>query len=242
MCSESTNLPKPLVPLGGIPIICHIINYFNMFAINDVIVATGYRSEKVSQNLKKQLGPCVQTTQLETLQNTNAALLAATPMRVQIVDTGLDTQTGGRLKKIAPLLDRAPFFLAWCDGLSDINLDSMLQFHKKHKRLATIAAVHSRSRFGIMDLTGDQITGFREKPLMMDRWINGGYAILDPDAINYIHSDNEAWEAAPINRLISDNHLMAWKHEGQWQCMDTPGDLEYLQKLWDSGSAFWRMT
>ncbi len=240
MCAESTNLPKPLVTIGGIPIIYHIIHYFQMYGINEIVIAVGYQSTQVVATLLEYLKSVNKTVQLKETPLCTTLYVPDTSLMIQMVDTGLDTPTGGRLRQIRPYLTAEPFFLAWCDGLSDMRLDKMLDFHKSHSCLATVAAVHPRSRFGIMELTGNEITHFREKPQMTDRWVNSGYAILQPEALDYIKSDKEQWEAAPINRLIKDHQLMAWQHNGEWQCMDTLGDWEYLEELWNSGSAFWR--
>ncbi|MBU1137359.1 MAG: NTP transferase domain-containing protein [Proteobacteria bacterium] len=239
MCAESTNMPKPLVAIGGIPIICHIIHYFQVYGIDEIVIAVGYQSKQVVAALQEYLEPIAKTVQIVKSAQSISLCSQNASLCVQLVDTGPDTRTGGRLRRIRPFLDEQPFFLAWCDGLSDLQLDRMMDFHKSHGRLATVAAVHPKSRFGIMELTGAEVTGFQEKPRMTDRWVNSGYAILEPEALNYIHSDDEQWEAEPINRLITDHQLMAWQHEGEWQCMDTVGDWEYLKKLWNSGSAFW---
>lgn len=240
MCAESTNLPKPLVTIGGIPIICHIMHYFQAYGISEIVIAVGYQSKQVVVALQEYLEPIAKTVQISESSPCVTLCSPDKTLCVRLVDTGLDTRTGGRLRRIRPFLEEQPFFLAWCDGLSDLQLDTMLDFHNNHGRLATVAAVHPRSRFGIMELTDGEVTGFLEKPRMTDRWVNSGYAILEPEALNYIHSDNEQWEAEPINRLIIDHQLMAWQHEGEWQCMDTVGDWEYLKELWNSGSAFWK--
>lgn len=240
MCAESTNLPKPLVAIGGIPIIFHIINYFQFYGVGEVVIGLGYQSRQVVTTLQEYLRSVSRHVELVESLHCVTLYSPELSLHIELVDTGLDTCTGGRLRQIRPFLNKEPFFLAWCDGLADLKLDSMLNFHKNHGRLATVAAVHPRSRFGIMELTGGEVSGFQEKPRMTDRWVNSGYAILEPEVISYIHSDEEQWEAEPISRLIKDHQLMAWQHEGQWQCMDTVSDWEYLKDLWDSGSAFWR--
>jgi glucose-1-phosphate cytidylyltransferase len=240
MCAESTNLPKPLVAIGGIPIIIHIMNYFQAYGHHEFIVAVGYQSMQVIDTLQNCLEPIDRINQINNHPKHVILHSKNTGLHVHLVDTGPETHTGGRIKQIQPFLDEQPFFLAWCDGLSDIQLDKMLEFHKSHGRIVTVAAVHPLSRFGIMELADNEVTGFLEKPRMTDRWVNSGYSILSPEALNYIHGDNDQWESGPINRLINDQQLMAWQHEGQWQCMDTVGDWEYLEDLWVGGSAFWR--
>lgn len=240
MCAESTNLPKPLVAIGGTPIICHIMHYFRAFGCNDFLVAVGYQSEQISNDLQAHLAPiersddCPGQTGCVTLSSPSDGL------HIRLVDTGPETNTGGRIKRLAPFLEQQPFFLAWCDGLADIRLDAMLAFHRVHGRLVTVAAVHPVSRFGIMELAGNEVTGFYEKPLMTDTWVNSGYAIVEPGALQYIEGDSDQWEHGPVSRLVRDHQLMAWRHEGSWQCMDTINDWEYLEELWRTGSAFWR--
>ncbi|HBI15418.1 MAG TPA: glucose-1-phosphate cytidylyltransferase [Desulfobulbaceae bacterium] len=239
ICAESTNLPKPLVPIGGTPVICHIIRYFQEFGCDNFIIAVGYQSEQIINTLQKHLEPVARIDD-DSETGRSVTLCSQTDgLRVRLVETGPDTNTGGRIKRLAPFLEQQPFFLAWCDGLSDIRLDAMLAFHRAHGRLVTVAAVHPFSRFGIMELSGDEVTGFYEKPRMIDTWINSGYAIVEPGALEYIGGDADHWELGPLSRLLRDHQLMAWRHEGSWQCMDTMSDWEYLEHLWVTGSAFW---
>jgi glucose-1-phosphate cytidylyltransferase len=240
MCAASTNLPKPLVPIGGIPIICHIMHYFQTYGVHEFIIAVGYQSEQVITVLREYLEPVSKTIQTVESQNCTSLHCPESNLLVQLVETGVDTHTGGRIKRVRPFLDEESFYLAWCDGLSDMRLDNMLAFHKKHGRLATVAAVHPMSRFGIMELSNGEVISFQEKPRMIDRWVNSGYSILEPEALDSIHSDDEQWETGPVRRLIQEHQLMAWQHEGQWQCMDTVGDWQYLENLWNAGSAFWK--
>ncbi len=236
ICSESSNIPKPLVCIGGIPIICHVIHYFQTYGIEEFIIALGYQAEQISTALREYLEP----VQSEESQDGITLHSPESGLTLQCIDTGVETSTGGRLQQIKPFLDSQSFYLAWCDGLSDIRLDKMLTFHKKHGRLATVAAVHPISRFGIMELNNNEVTAFQEKPRMSDRWVNGGYFVLEPEALDAIHGNDEQWETGPVGRLIQDHQLMAWQHEGQWQCMDTVSDRDFLIQLWNSDSAFWR--
>jgi len=240
MCAESTNMPKPLVTIGGVPIICHIIRYFEAFGHKEFIIAVGYQSDQIIEALQEYLAPAERTEEQTGGPRCVTLVSDASGMRVNLVDTGPGTQTGGRIKRLKPFIGREVFFLAWCDGLSDIRLDAMLAFHREHGRLVTVAAVHPLSRFGILELSGNEITGFLEKPRMTDRWVNSGYAIVDPGALDYIHGDEDQWEYGPVSRLVQAHQLMAWRHEGSWQCMDTMGDWEYLEDLWVTGAAFWK--
>jgi glucose-1-phosphate cytidylyltransferase len=240
MCAESTNLPKPLVPIGGTPIICHIMRYFQASGCNDFLIALGYQSEQIINSLQEHLEPDERID--EHSRGTKCVTLSSRSdgLHVRLIETGPETSTGGRIKRLAPFLEQQTFFLAWCDGLADIQLDAMLAFHRTHGRLVTVAAVHPVSRFGIMEMSGNEVTGFHEKPLMTDTWVNSGYAIVEPGALDYIEGDADQWERGPVNRLVRDRQLMAWRHDGTWQCMDTMSDLEYLEHLWLTGAAFWR--
>jgi len=239
MCAESTNLPKPLAAIGGTPIICHIMSYFRTFGCHDFVIAVGSRAKQIISSLQEHLGPVARTQERRDGCRSVTLTLPKDGLRVSLVDTGAETNTGGRIKRLAPLLEQQPFFLAWCDGLSDIRLDAMHAFHQTHGRLVTIAAVHPHSRFGVMELAGDEVTAFQEKPLLADTWINSGYAILEPEALEYIEGDADQWEQGPISRLVRDRQLMAWRHDGSWLCMDTISDWAHLENLWLAGKAFW---
>ena len=241
ICSESTNIPKPLVEIGGIPIICHVMHYFEKYGYCDFVIALGYQAEKVIKAIEQYMK--IQTSRkLLTAAGSRTVILRSKENKwtVTLVETGSETATGGRIKRLESVLAGESFLLAWCDGLSDIQLDEMVTFHKHHGRLVTVAAVHPYSRFGILELEGDRVAGFQEKPRLNEQWINSGYFIVDPDAMQYIAGDNDQWECSPVEKLIQNQQFMAWRHEGNWLCMDTIHDWEVLEKLWASGSAFWK--
>jgi len=240
ICSESTNIPKPLVEIGGIPIICHVMHYFETFGYHEFVIALGYQSEKVINTIEQYMQVRNRQEMLTTTGDRVINLSSKdSKWAVMLVETGSDTSTGGRIKRLEPFLDKESFFLAWCDGLSDIQLDKMATFHKNHGRLVTVAAVHPYSRFGVLELTGDRISGFQEKPRLNEQWINSGYFIVNPGAMQYITGDNDQWECAPVAKLIQNQQFMVWRHEDNWLCMDTVHDWEVLEELWASGSAFW---
>jgi glucose-1-phosphate cytidylyltransferase len=160
---------------------------------------------------------------------------------VELVDTALATQTGGRIKRLAPYLGRGTFMLTWGDGLSDVDLRALLAFHRSHGRLATVTAVRPPPRFGQLDIDGDQVLRFSEKPEKQEGWINGAFFVLEPGVFDYNDGDDTAWEREPLERLAADGQLMAFRHEGFWQCMDTLRDKMVLEELWQEGRAPWRI-
>lgn len=241
ICSESTKVPKPLVEIGGIPIICHVMHYFEKFGLTDFVIALGYQADKVIFALEQYMH-AQDREETQTSSGDTAVSLGSPESNwsVKLVETGSETATGGRIKRLEPFLGKDPFFLAWCDGLSDIQMDSMAAFHKTHGRLVTVAAVHPHSRFGVLDLQADMVASFQEKPRLNDQWINSGFFVVDPGALQYIAGDDDQWEHAPVAKLIADRQLTAWRHEGNWHCMDTLHDWEVLEELWASGKAFWK--
>ncbi len=241
ICSESTNVPKPLVEIGGIPIICHVMHYFEKFGFTDFIIALGYQADKVVHELGQYMGT-EEYNELQSPSGDRTVLLSSKESNwtVQLVETGSETATGGRIKRREPFLTKESFFLAWCDGLSDIQLDKMATFHKSHGRLVTVAAVHPHSRFGVLDLQADRVSSFQEKPRLNEQWINSGFFVVDPGALQYISGDDDQWEHTPIAGLIEDQQLMAWRHAGNWHCMDTLHDWEVLEELWAANKAFWK--
>lgn len=241
ICSESTNIPKPLVEIGGIPIICHVMHYFEKFGYSDFVIALGYEAGKVIGTIEQYINAQHRRDMLSASGERIVDLASAdSSWNVKLVETGIETATGGRIKRLEPFLTGESFFLAWCDGLSDIRLDEMAAFHKNHGKPVTVAAVHPHSRFGVLQLQGDRVTGFQEKPRLHEQWINSGYFIVDSQALQYIAGDAEQWEQTPVAQLIARQQLMAWRHEGSWLCMDTMHDWEVLEDLWTSGAAFWK--
>jgi glucose-1-phosphate cytidylyltransferase len=211
-------LPKPLTPIGGRPIIEHLMAYLAGHGIRDFVVAIGYAADRIEDHFAE----------------------ADLPWNVELIDTGLDTATGGRVRRLAPRVGSAPFILTWCDGLYDADIGSLLAFHRAQGCLATAAAVHPPSRFGVLDLDGDRVVAMREKPPLTEIWINAGLFVLDPAAIGYVADDATSWEADVMPALASAGQLAAWRHTGFWQCMDTAADAASLDELWRSGPVPWR--
>jgi glucose-1-phosphate cytidylyltransferase len=238
LCSENTGVAKPLTPIGDIPIICHVIGYLEMFSVDCVIIALGYLGEQVRETMLEHFA---KTSTLSRIDGSGevTVVVESRELTLHFVATGMDTQTAGRLLKVRSWLEGESFLLAWCDGLTDMNIEKMYAYHKSHGKIATIAAVHPRSRFGIVEIDRGKVLDFTEKPIITDRWVNGGYALLEPEIFSYIHEENEKWESEPMQRLIADDQIMAWMHEKNWQCMDTLSDVDYLNTLWNEKAAFW---
>jgi glucose-1-phosphate cytidylyltransferase len=241
--SEETVLrPKPMVEIGGRPILWHIMNICAAHGISEFLIALGYKGE------------CVKEYFLNFYAiNNNISVDLATgktiihdgnqpSWKVHLIDTGLPTQTGGRLKRLRTWLDAEQDFLfTYGDGVTDLNIRSLIEFHKKHRKLATVTIVKTPERFGRIALDEDKVVDFYEKPQTSEGWINGGYFILNPKAIDYIADDETVWEKDPVERLARDSQLMAFRHSGFWSCMDTLKEKNYLEELWNSGKPPWKV-
>ncbi len=241
--SEETQVkPKPMVEIGGKPILWHIMKIYSAYGFNDFIICLGYMGHVIKKFFANYfLYTADITIDLEknTLEVHNAK---AEPWKVTLVDTGLYTQTGGRIKRIQKYIGNETFMLTYGDGVADINIKKLVEFHKSHGKYATITAVQPPGRFGglVLDEKG-QVVEFKEKPKGDGAWINGGFFVLEPEIFNYIEGDHIPWEGAPLERLTKDGQLVAYRHTGFWQCMDTLRDKNYLEKLWNSGKAPWKI-
>ena len=233
LAEETSVRPKPMVEIGGRPILWHIMHLYAAFGFREFLVASGYKGEMIR----------------EYFDNCEPAAPGSTPARkspdhpwqVRVVDTGLDTMTGGRLRRLGSWLGGAPFMLTYGDGLSDVDLRALLTFHRQHGRLATITAVHPPARFGALYLDGDAVTAFSEKPQTGEGWINGGFFVFEPAVLEYLGGDATILERDPLERLAADGQLMAYKHTGFWQPMDTLREKEILESLWAGGTAPWKL-
>lgn len=240
--SEESHLkPKPMIEIGGKPIIWHIMKLYSAHGINDFIICLGYRGYMIKEYFANYFLHMSDVTfdmasnQMEVHQH------HAEPWRVTLVDTGEQTQTGGRLKRVRSYLDDSDFCLTYGDGVSDINIRSEIDFHKAHGKLATIAAVSPPGRFGALDIQGNSVQGFREKADGEGARINGGFFVLSPRVIDYIDGDTAVWEHAPLERLATEGELQAFCHNGFWHPMDMIRDKNLLESLWESGKAPWRI-
>jgi glucose-1-phosphate cytidylyltransferase len=239
--SEETSVrPKPMVEIGGRPVLWHILKIYSQHGVRDFIICLGYKGYLIKEYFANYfLHNCDVTfdlaeNRLEVHQKN------AEPWRVTLVDTGEKTQTGGRLKRVAAYLGEGPFCFTYGDGLADIDVSALLEFHRSQKRLATVTAVQPPGRFGALDIQGHGITRFEEKPQGDGSWINGGFFVLEPAAIDYVRGDQTVWEQEPLESLARDGQLAAYRHTGFWQPMDTLRDKIRLEELWAGGQAPWK--
>lgn len=240
--SEETYIkPKPMVEIGGRPIIWHIMRYYAHYGFNDFVVALGYKGEFIK---KYMVDYCSLNSNLSVHLKTGKVDIAEgfrPDWRVDLIDTGISTLTGGRIKRLAPFLGNETFMLTWGDGVSNVDLDKLLAFHKSHGKLATLTAVRPPARFGHLELNGDKVIDFNEKPQTLEGRINGAFFVLEPGVFDYIEGDTTQWEREPLEALSRDGQLMAYKHDSFWQCMDTMRDKVLLEKLWQEGNAPWKI-
>jgi glucose-1-phosphate cytidylyltransferase len=240
--AEETHLkPKPMIQIGGRPILWHIMKIYSVHGIRDFVVCCGYRGYVIKEYFANYF---LHMSDVTFELNTNAMTVHerhAEPWRVTLVDTGEDTLTGGRLKRVAGFLDKdQDFCFTYGDGLADIDITRELAFHRQHGRLATVAAVLPPGRYGALQLEGEQVRGFSEKPRGDGGRINGGFFVLSPKVLDYIDGDQTSWELGPLQKLAQQDQLMAFDHDGFWQPMDTLRDKNYLEDLWQTGQAPWK--
>lgn len=242
--SEETNFkPKPMVEIGGKPIIWHIMKLYSFHGINDFIICLGYKGYLIKEYFVNYYRHMSDLTVNFKNNNVEIHNNNAEPWKVTLVNTGEETMTGGRIKRIAPYLDNEdPFCLTYGDGLSDVNITESIDFHKNHGKYATISAVQPVGRFGALVLENNQVKKFQEKPKGDGSFINGGFFVLSPRVLDYIkEGDATIWEQSPLKNLVSDGQLMSYKHQGFWQPMDTLRDKNYLEELWDNRKAPWKI-
>jgi glucose-1-phosphate cytidylyltransferase len=240
--SEFTHtIPKPMVPVGGKPILWHIMKIYAHFGHKDFYVALGYKSEVVKEYFLhyKAINSDFQVD-LAT-GNINPLNGGAIDWKVTLVDTGTETMTGGRVKRMKDLIGNEPFMLTYGDGLANVDLDALLAFHKSHGKMVTMTAVHPAARFGELDLHDGVVRSFKEKPQLGQGWINGGYFLIEPEFFDLIGNDSIMLEREPMEKLVELDQLRAYKHEGFWQCMDTKRDHELLEDLWAKGNPVWNL-
>ena len=216
---ESHLLPKPMIEIGGKPILWHIMKIYLAHKIDDFVICLGYKGEKIK----------------EYFEQFDSKL-----WNVQLIDTGLNTMTGGRLKRIQDKIDDT-FCVTYGDGVSNINLNNLVTFHKEKKSLATLTAIHPPERFGVLNLSGDYVTEFHEKHTGESSWINGGFFVFEPEIFDYLQNDSTVLERAPLETLAKEQKLSAFKHNGFWHPMDTLRDKKHLEDLWTSEKAPWKI-
>lgn len=237
LLEETRVKSKAMVPIGDRPILWHLLKYYEAYGTTSFVIALGYQGDSIRQYFRG-LG-----ARFDAIVDGEREVLfpADEPMwTVELVETGLNTASGGRIRRLAPYLD-APFMLTWCDGLADVDLHRLRDFHLSHGRLATLTAIHPPPRFGRLVLDGDHVAAFREKEPDEDAWINGAFFVLNPGVFARIAGDDTDWEREVLSRLAADGELMAYRHEAFWQCMDTLPEAKLLNGLWEQGAAPWKI-
>jgi glucose-1-phosphate cytidylyltransferase len=240
--SEETHLkPKPMIEIGGKPILWHIMKMYSSYGVNDFVICCGYKGYVIKEYFANYFLHMSDVTFDMTQNNMEVHQRNAEPWKVTLIDTGENTLTGGRLKRVAPYVkDESAFFFTYGDGVSDIDIGELIQFHKRHGKLATVTAVQPPSRYGALDRLGDQVIGFTEKPRGEGGFINGGFFILSPKCLELVKNDDVTWEVDPLVELSKQGNLMAYEHHGFWQAMDTLRDKNHLEELWATGEAPWK--
>ena len=238
---ESLLKPKPMIEIGGKPILWHIMKIYSAHGINDFVVCCGYKGYAIKEyfaNYFLHMSDVtfdMQQNKMEVHQNN------AEPWRVTLVDTGEQTMTGGRLKRVREYIGNEDFCFTYGDGVSDINIKQLIAFHQQSGSQATLTAVQPPGRFGALNFDGSKVTSFQEKPVGDGGWINGGFFVCSPSVFDHIEGDNTIWENQPLERMAADKSLSAYFHKGFWQPMDTLRDKNHLEELWQSGKAPWKV-
>ncbi|MEB0041404.1 MULTISPECIES: glucose-1-phosphate cytidylyltransferase [unclassified Pseudomonas] len=240
--SEESHLkPKPMIEIGGKPILWHIMKQYSAHGINDFIICLGYKGYAIKDFFANYFLHTSDVTFDMVANRMDVHQNYSEPWRVTLVDTGEDTQTGGRLRRAASHIENEEAFcFTYGDGVSDLNIGALVDFHLSHGKLATVTAVQPPGRYGALDRLGNSVQGFTEKPRGDGGWINGGFFVLSPKVLPFIKSDLTPWEAEPLADLAAGGHLMAFQHDGFWQPMDTLRDKNHLEELWQKGEAPWK--
>ena len=239
LAEETQVKPKPMVEIGGKPILWHIMRHYASHDFREFVVALGYKAEAIKAYF---LDYCRLRSSM-TVELSQGSVELHEGQRedwtVHLIDTGLETQVGGRLKRLASWVSDGTFMMTYGDGVSGIDIKELVAFHRRHGKVATLTAVRPPARFGSLDLNGDTVQRFIKKPQGGEGWINGGFFVLEPKVLDYIDGDETVFEHGPLERLAREGQLAAYRHEGFWQCMDTMRDVRLLQNLWESGNAPW---
>lgn len=241
LAEETEVKPKPMVEIGGRPILWHIMKHYSHYGHKHFVLALGYKGEVIK---KYMVDYSPLNSDLTVNLETGEVLLNGghkPDWTVELVNTGATTQTGGRIKRLSQQLGNETFMLTWGDGVSDVNLNELVAFHRSHGKLATLTAVRPPARYGHLELEGDRVAVFSEKPQLQEGWINGAFFVLEPGVFEYIDGDETVWERQPLERLARDGQLIAYRHSFYWQCMDTLREKHLLNSLWESGNAPWKI-
>jgi glucose-1-phosphate cytidylyltransferase len=239
LSEETEARPKPMVEIGGRPILWHIMQRYAAFGYDEFVIALGYKSEVIKRYFVDylELDGSLTVSMRDGVKRRHSD--HPDGWTVHLVETGLHTLTGGRLKRLRGLLGDGTFMVTYGDGVADIDIAKLVRFHRDHGRLATVTAVHPPSRFGGLEFNGDRVVRFTEKPQLGEGWINGGFFVLEPRVLDHIAGDDTTWESEPMEQLARDGELMAYRHERFWQCMDTLRDKRFLEAQWERGAAPW---
>lgn len=239
--SEETNLkPKPMVEIGGRPILWHVMKIYSAYGINDFIICAGYKGYVIKEYFQNYFLHMSDVTFDMSANRMEVHERRSEPWRVTIVDTGETTMTGGRLRRVRQYLGNESFCFTYGDGVGDVNIPELIAFHKREGRKATLTGVQPPGRYGALDIEGSRVAHFHEKPEGDGSWINGGFFVLEPNVIDLIEDDKVMWERRPLEALAGDKQLSVYKHSGFWQPMDTLRDKMHLEELWASGKAPWK--
>jgi len=241
LAEETQVRPKPLVEIGGRPIMWHIMRHYAHFGHREFAIALGYKGEQIKRYMIDSAATHGDLTVNMGTGEVEVHSTDAPDWTVHLVDTGDETMTGGRIKRLIPYLGPETFMLTWGDGVSDVDLDALVAFHRSHGKLCTVTAVRPPARYGHLVFDGDQIIEFDEKPQIGEGWINGAFFVMEPGVADYIEGDATMFEQEPMEALAADGQLMAYKHDSFWQCMDTLRERHILETLWASGKPPWRL-
>jgi glucose-1-phosphate cytidylyltransferase len=241
LAERTDELPKPMVEVGDRPMLWHILKIYSHFGFNDFLIATGYKSEVIKRfflEYREQMSDLVFDFAGGSVDRINTHI---EPWRVAVVDTGADSLTGGRIRRLAPHVGTSTFMMTYGDGVADVDLSALLRFHKNHGKLVTFTAVKRPSPFGVPTLKGDQVIRFAEKPVGETEWISGGFFVMEPGVMKYIKGDSSNFELDAMPKLAKDGEMMAYRHEGFWQPMDTLRDVRRLNSLWAEANPPWKL-
>jgi glucose-1-phosphate cytidylyltransferase len=243
LAEETEIRPKPMVEIGHRPILWHILKIYSHYGYSDFLIALGYKGEQIKRymtdyaSLATDLTVDLGTGEVAAHDRSGES----EDWRVELIDTGRHTETGGRILRLAPYLNGETFMMTFGDGVSDVDVNALVAFHRAHGKLATLTAVRPPARFGHVELDGDHVSDFSEKPQAREGWINGGFFVLEPGVLDYIEGDEMHFQREPLERLAKEGQLMAFRHTSFWQCMDTLRDKILLQQLWDTDEAPWKV-
>ncbi|MFS8930193.1 glucose-1-phosphate cytidylyltransferase [Cupriavidus taiwanensis] len=239
--SEESHLkPKPMIEIGGKPILWHIMKIYSHYGINDFVICLGYKGYVIKEYFANYFLHMSNVTFDMARNHMEVHERYAEPWRVTLIDTGAETLTGGRLKRVRDYVGDDTFCFTYGDGVTNLDIGALLKFHKQHGKLATVTAIQPPGRYGALNLNGSTVSNFQEKPAGDGAWINGGFFVLEPKVFDYIENDRTSWESTPLQRLAHEGELMAYQHTGFWQAMDTLRDKNHLEDMWES-NPLWKV-